>query len=38
LLALAQALAERTHSRTRQELLKSGQTQADLLAFSGRGE
>jgi preprotein translocase subunit SecA len=38
LLALAQALAERTHSRTRRELLKAGQSQEDLLAFSGRGE
>ncbi|HEX2543452.1 MAG TPA: preprotein translocase subunit SecA [Ramlibacter sp.] len=38
LLARAQARAERTHSRTRQDLLRAGQSTEDLLAFSGRGE
>jgi preprotein translocase subunit SecA len=38
LLTRAQARAERAHSRTRQDLLKAGQSTDDLLAFSGRSE
>ncbi len=34
----AQGRAEASHSRMRQDLLRSGQSQEDLLAFAGRGE
>jgi preprotein translocase subunit SecA len=38
LVALAQASAERYHSRIRRELLKQDDSLNDMLAFSGRGE
>lgn len=38
LMAWAQGMAERHHSRTRRDLLKAGQSTEDMLAFSGRGE
>jgi preprotein translocase subunit SecA len=38
IVALAQASAERYHSRLRRELLKQDDNLSDMLAFSGRGE
>jgi preprotein translocase subunit SecA len=38
IVAMAQASAERYHSRLRRELLKQDDNLSDMLAFSGRGE